>query len=182
MQAVEQADGVNSGLGPISVVICNYNGEGHLPPCLAALKELEGVVDEWILVDNESTDRSLEIVAEHAPHIRVIPSGSNAGPAVARNLGIAAAKNRWVLSIDNDAVLEPNVLERLSAAVAAHPGTAIAQPRSVFAHEPDRVHYDGGSFHAAGLIALRNFSNASMYVSIFSSSFWRRAILIISLP
>jgi len=147
----------NSGLGPVSVVICNYNGEDHLPPCLAALAELEGVIDEWILVDNESTDRSLEVLSELAPHVTVLPSGSNVGPARARNLGFAAARNRWVLSIDNDAVLEADVLVRLAAAVAAHPGTVIAQPRSVFAHEPDRVHYDGGSFHAAGLIALRNF-------------------------
>jgi GT2 family glycosyltransferase len=157
MTSAPETDRANAGLGPVSVVICNYNGADHLPPCLAALAQLEGVVDEWILVDNQSTDASLEVVAEHAPHIRVIDAGSNDGPARARNLGFAAAKNRWVLSIDNDAVLEPDVLVKLAAAVAANPGTTIAQPRSVFEHEPDRVHYDGGSFHAAGLITLRNF-------------------------
>lgn len=148
---------VNAGLGPVSVVICNYNGADHLPPCLAALARLEGVIDEWILVDNQSTDASLEVVRSIAPHVRVIEAGSNDGPARARNLGLAAARNRWVLSLDNDAVLEHDVLTKLAAAVAAHPGTVVAQPRSVFEHEPTRVHYDGGAFHAAGLIVLRNF-------------------------
>jgi len=157
MTGAPVTDSVNAGLGPVSVVICNYNGADHLPPCLAALAQLEGVIDEWILVDNQSTDASLEVLAEHAPHIRVIDAGSNGGPARARNIGFAAAKNRWVLSIDNDAVLEPDVLAKLAAAVAANPGTVIAQPRSVFEHDPDRVHYDGGYFHAAGLIVLRNF-------------------------
>lgn len=165
-------DRANAGLGPVSVVICNYDGEQHLPPCLDALARLEGVVDEWILVDNRSTDRSLEVVAERAPHVRVIDAGSNDGPARARNIGIAAARNRWVLSIDNDAVPAPDCLVKLAAAVAAANGdgagvdrveseregrVVIAQPRSVFDGEPDRVHYDGGAFHAAGLIALRNF-------------------------
>lgn len=157
MAAVSSTDRANDGLGPVSVVICNYNGAEHLPPCLAALAQLDGVVDEWILVDNQSTDASLEVVRELAPHIRIIEAGSNEGPARARNLGLAAAQNRFVLSIDNDAVLESDVLVKLAAAVAAHPGTVIAQPRSVFEHEPTRVHYDGGAFHAAGLIVLRNF-------------------------
>jgi GT2 family glycosyltransferase len=152
-----QFDRANAGLGPVSVVICNYNGAQHLPPCLAALAQIEGVIDEWILVDNQSTDTSLEVVRALAPHMRVIEAGSNEGPARARNLGLAAAKNRFVLSIDNDAVLEPDVLVKLCAAVAAYPGTVIAQPRSVFEHDPARVHYDGGAFHAAGLIVLRNF-------------------------
>jgi GT2 family glycosyltransferase len=73
-----------------------------------------------------------------------------------------AAHHRWVLALDNDAICTPSMLSQLCAAVAARSeiaiaDVAIAQPRSVFATEPGRVHYDGGSLHYAGLIALRNF-------------------------
>jgi hypothetical protein len=68
-----------------------------------------------------------------------------------------AASSRWVLALDNDAVVAPDTLEKLAAALAADEDAAIAQPRSVFFAERDRVHYDGGRFHYGGLIALRNF-------------------------
>src|SRR5262245_66356070 len=67
-----------------------------------------------------------------------------------------AARHRWVLAVDNDAVLEPGVLGKLRAALEARPEACLAQARSVLYDEPARVHYDGGGFHYLGLIALRN--------------------------
>jgi GT2 family glycosyltransferase len=148
---------VNSGLGPISVVVCNFDGERYLDTCLAAVASLEAVVDEVIVVDNASRDASRAILAQRHPTVRVIPLETNDGPCPARNAGMRAAKNRWVLALDNDAVCTPAMLTQLCAAVAANSNVAIAQPRSVFATEPGRVHYDGGTLHYAGLIALRNF-------------------------
>jgi GT2 family glycosyltransferase len=144
-------------LGPVSVVVCNFEGEAYLDACLGAVEELQGVVDEVIVVDNASKDRSRAMIAERFPRARVIAMERNDGPCPARNTGLRAAKNRWVLALDNDAACAPDVLAKLCAAAASTPGTAIAQPRSVFATEPSRVHYDGGALHYAGLIALRNF-------------------------
>ena len=141
----------------VSVVVCNYNGEAHLDECLGAIQALRGPIDEIVLVDNQSTDGSLELVRRNFPNVRIVEAGSNGGPAPARNLGMREARNRWVFAVDNDAVLEADVLEKLVAATEQHPGTCIAQPRSVFHSEPSRVHYDGGAFHYVGLIALRNF-------------------------
>lgn len=152
-------------LGPISVAVCNYNGEDYLDDCLAAVRALKGGVDEILVVDNASTDKSLSILAERHPDVRVIRLEKNAGPCPARNAGMRAAQNRWVLALDNDAIVREDSLEKLCAAAAraieaggggASP-VAILQPRSLFFTEPDRVHYDGGAFHYAGLIALRNF-------------------------
>ncbi len=141
----------------VSVVVCNYNGESHLEHCLGALAKLEGPIEEIILVDNASTDASVKFVEEHFASVRIVHAGGNLGPAAARNLGMREAKQRWVLALDNDAVLEPDVLTRLIDAAASQPDVALVQPRSVFSTEPSRVHYDGGSFHYAGLISLRNF-------------------------
>lgn len=150
----------NHGLGPVSVVVCNYNGEHYLEECLASVRALEGTVDEVIVVDNASTDQSPEMAKRAGA--RVLALDRNDGPAPARNAGMRAARNRWVLALDNDAVCTPDMLARLCRGVAEHGArasgpVAIAQPRSVFASETSRVHYDGGSFHYVGLIALRNF-------------------------
>lgn len=157
MDANSEPSSVNQGLGPVSVVVCNYNGAGYLDECLDSVERLRGVVDEVIVVDNASTDTSRALLARRGPRVRVLALPTNEGPCPARNAGMRAARNRFVLALDNDAVCTPAMLESLCAAVARSPGVAIAQPRSVFASEPTRVHYDGGSFHYVGLIGLRNF-------------------------
>ncbi len=144
-------------LGPISVVIVNYNGEAYLDECLASVAALEGPVDEVIVVDNASTDRSVAVLAERHAAVRVVRLDRNEGPAPARNAGMRAAKHRWVLALDNDAVCTPDMLEKLVQAATADERAAIVQPRSLFYADRSRVHYDGGAFHYVGLIALRNF-------------------------
>jgi len=155
--SIRPSTAVNSGLGPISVVVVNWEGERYLAECLDAVRSLRGVVDEVLVVDNASKDGSVALVRERFPEARVVAMPSNEGPCPARNVGMRAAKNRWVLALDNDAVLRADTLEKLAVAAASDRRIAIAQPRSVFAAEPTRVHYDGGAFHYVGLIALRNF-------------------------
>ena len=140
---------------PLSVVVVNYNGAAHLPHCLGALRALRGDVGEVLVVDNASTDGSAEQVEGLFPAARVLRLPVNAGPCAARNAGLRAARHRIVLALDNDAVVGPDLLERLLPAL--EPGVVLVQPRSVFFDDPARVHYDGGGFHYAGLVALRNF-------------------------
>ncbi len=144
-------------LGAICAVVVNWNGERYLPACLDALLALEPAVAEVLVVDNGSTDGSLGLLAARYPGVRVVSTGANLGPAAARNAGMRAAASRWVLALDNDVVVPRDLLARLVPAAEAREDIAIVQPRSVFRAEPGRVHYDGGSFHHAGLVALRNF-------------------------
>lgn len=149
-----------SGEGPISAVVVNYNGEGYLRACLDALLASEERLGEILVVDNASTDRSLALIEEcyaDEPRVRVLQAGGNLGPGAARNLGLRAARSHQVLVLDNDAVVAPDLVGRLRAAMDGHDDVLVVQPRSVFRHEPERVHYDGGSLHYAGLVSLRNF-------------------------
>jgi GT2 family glycosyltransferase len=142
----------------VTAAVCNFNGVQHLPHCLDGLLAQTYALDELLVVDNASTDASAELVRERYPSARWLPLDVNEGPCPARNLGLERARNEWVLLVDNDAVLLPDVLEKLVAAARAHPAAVLLQPRSVFADDPDVVHYDGGRFHYAGLFSLRNFS------------------------
>ena len=144
-------------LGPLTVVVVNYQGEEHLGPCLAGIAAQTRAIDELIVVDNASTDGSLALVRERAPHARIVELDANEGPCPARNAGLERARNPWVVLVDNDAVLTPDVLEKLERAALSDREAVLIQPRSVYADEPDRVHYDGGALHYAGLFSLRNF-------------------------
>lgn len=140
----------------ITAVVCNYNGESYLEECIRSVKSQEGV-SEIIVVDDASSDASLAVLAELFPEVRVIQQLENAGPCVARNAGMRAARHRFVLAVDNDAVLRPGVVARLKGALEDRPRCAVAMVRSVIYEDPDRIHYDSGDFHYVGLLSLRNF-------------------------
>jgi len=139
----------------VSAVVCNYNGETYLEDCLRSV--LAQGADEVIVVDDGSSDRSAALVRERFPHVELLLLGQNRGTCAARNAGMRAARFPWVLAVDNDTVLAPDVLSKLRAALEARGDCSVAQVRSVLHDEPSRVHYDGGGFHYLGLIALRNF-------------------------
>ena len=101
----------------ISAVVCNYNGEDYLEDCLRSLLA-DDDVDEVIVVDNASADASVALVRERFPQVELIPLPENAGPCVARNVGMRAARHRWVLGVDNDAILTPGMTRKLREALA----------------------------------------------------------------
>lgn len=140
----------------VSAVVCNYDGEAYLEECLRSILAQEGL-DEVLVVDDASTDGSVALVRRAFPAVRVIELAENSGPCAARNRGMREARHRFVLAVDNDAVLRPDVLPRLRAALEERPDASVAMTRSVLYDEPDRVHYDSGDFHYVGLLALRNF-------------------------
>src|SRR5688572_17999857 len=155
--ATATGQGRTNGLGRISAVVCNYNGREHLPPCLSALRAQTRPIDEVLVVDNASTDGSREIAAREMPEARIVALERNEGPCPARNRGLELSRNEWVLLVDNDAVLAPDVLEKLERAALSRPDAALVQPRSVVDADPSTVHYDGGALHYCGLFSLRNF-------------------------
>ena len=96
----------------VSLVIPGRNCEDTLRQCLAAVVPLleQTALQEIIFVDDRSTDRTAEIVAEF-PVTRV--PGSGRGPGAARNLGWKTARHPMVWFVDADCVAEPGALEHL---------------------------------------------------------------------
>ena len=113
----------------ISVVVTNFDGAGTLPACLGALAEAKGDIAEVILADDGSTDDSVAVARRHWPGIRVVALPHSGRPNVARNAGLAAARSRLVMLIDNDVSLDPGCLRRLAEVFSSRPRAAICTPR-----------------------------------------------------
>lgn len=141
----------------VSVVVVNFNGERYLGECLAAVLAQEPAPLEVIVVDNQSEDASLELVATRFPQVQVVAAGANLGPGAARNRGVRAARHDRVLCVDNDVVLQPGVLAELGRVLDSDPTTAMVQARSVLAADPQIVHYDAADVHYLGLLVLHNW-------------------------
>jgi hypothetical protein len=141
---------------PVTVCVTNFNGEDYLGPCLDALAIMEGHVVEIIVVDNASTDGSIDLLSSRpdvGPPLRVISMPDNEGPCPARNAALAAANTRWVFQLDSDVVVKPDTLTTLLPEIAA-PGVAAVMPRAVLADDPSVIHYDGGNMHYVGVMCL----------------------------
>ena len=109
----------------ISVIIPNFNGSEFLPKLLSNLKTIIHPNFEIILVDNGSTDNSLQIFQSLITrHCQLITNSSNLGFAAAVNQGINAATNPYVCLLNNDLILSPtwfNLIIAIGALVQIAP-------------------------------------------------------------
>ena len=110
----------------ISVVICAYNAERTMQACLESLRTLRYPHYEVIVVNDGSTDRTLEI-AQQFPEVRII-SQENRGLSAARNVGIDAATADIVAFTDSDCVVDPDWLTYLAYGFVSGGFVAIGGP------------------------------------------------------
>jgi len=92
----------------VSVVICAYNAERTMLPCLESLRKLDYPNFEVIIVDDGSRDRTAEISMDF-PEFRLIRQ-PNKGLSVARNVGLHAARGDIIAYTDSDCVVDPHWL------------------------------------------------------------------------
>ncbi len=119
----------------LSVIIVNYNGKQDLLRCLESLEALrKELVFEVIVVDNGSTDGSLEEGGSRHGWVRFIEAGQNLGFAAGCNLGLAQAQGRHAMLLNPDTEVLPGALSRLVGALDQHPQWGIVGPRMLDQH------------------------------------------------
>ena len=120
----------------ISVVIVTWNGRRFLEPCLAAVAAQQGVTFETVLVDNASTDSSVELVRERFPSVRIVQLPQNCGFAGGNNRGASHARGRFLAFLNNDTIPDPGWLAALRRGIDEHAGFTLAASRIVYMHDP----------------------------------------------
>jgi GT2 family glycosyltransferase len=129
----------------VVAVVLNWNGGDDTPRALVSLRGIE-----TICVDNGSTDGSDEVVQRDFPEVELIRVGANLGFAGGNNVGIRRALERgadWVLLVNNDAEVEPGLVDALERAAAARPDAGILACKVLF-EDGETVMYAGASFNA----------------------------------
>jgi GT2 family glycosyltransferase len=98
----------------LSVVIVNYNVRAYLEQCLHTVaKAMDGIDGEVYVVDNQSTDGSVEMVRERFPAVRLIANRDNVGFSRANNQAIRLAKGEYVLLLNPDTVVGEDVFRKV---------------------------------------------------------------------
>ena len=107
----------------ISVIIPNHNSMATLKRCLEAVRSSSYQGYECIVVDDGSTDHSIEI-GEDLGHRVIKVKGGPLGPAHARNLGARAACGDILFFVDADVIIYPDTLEKITASFNSSPELA----------------------------------------------------------
>ena len=136
-------------------MIPSYNGRELLAECLPALEraiDQAGLGDqsEIIVVDDASTDDTVEWLAGKWPQVQVLTNPTNSGFAVTANRGLLAAKGSWIALLNNDVVVEP---EWLSAAMThwEDPRVASVASRIMSARRPGLIEEAGDEYTSVGI-------------------------------
>ena len=102
----------------ISIVVPLYNAEKYIAECIDSILEQTFEDFELIIVDDKSTDRSLEIVRNYRdPRIKIYQQIKNSGESSSRNFGLTVSSGKYVYFMDDDDFILPKCLETFFAAM-----------------------------------------------------------------
>jgi GT2 family glycosyltransferase len=123
---------MRSGSPRLSIVIVTYNSSREIDLVLGSLtRHVPATSHEIVLVDNASSDRTLAIVRDTWPEVRLIESSANLGFAAANNRAIRTSSSELVLLLNPDTQVPAGAVDRLVAQLDARADVAIVGPRIV---------------------------------------------------
>jgi GT2 family glycosyltransferase len=135
-----------------SVIIVNYNGGDYLKGALASLAAQTRQDFEVFLVDNASTDGSMERLGDKLPeHLHLMPQTENLGFAAANNLAAKSAKGAWLVLLNPDAEAAPNWLEKLAEAATRFPATKSFASAQIDLNNPENMDGAGDAYLGFGI-------------------------------
>jgi len=137
----------------VSIIIVNFNGEHLLEKCLSSLQKITYKNFEIIIVDNNSSDQSVQLVKNKFHNVKIIQLDKNYGFAEANNIGAKKAKGQFFLFLNNDTTIDPTFLNKLVNASKQDKKIAICQsllltPTGEIESSGDFINSIGFAFHS----------------------------------
>jgi GT2 family glycosyltransferase len=131
----------------VTIIVLNWNGLADTLECLASLARLNYPAYEVVVVDNGSTDKSVEAIRARFPQVTLIENGENLGYAEGNNRGVEYALQAgadYIFVLNNDTVLCQDILSRLVVAAEANPRVGAVGPKIYYHEQPRRIWFAGG--------------------------------------
>jgi len=129
----------------VSVIVLNYNGMSFLKCCFDSLRASSYPNVELIMVDNDSSDNSVEFIQKNYSEVRVINSGGNIGYSAANNIGIKSSNGKYVILLNNDVEVTPGWLEPIVEEFESDSNIAACQPKILHLVHKKSFEYAGAA-------------------------------------
>lgn len=172
----------------VAVIVVNLNAGAYLARTLESLERQTVRPQRVILVDNGSTDGSLDGIPDRFPFVELVQPGKNLGFAGGNNLAARMADGSdWIALLNPDAFPRADWLERLLAAAESEPGYVMLTSTLVLAGDTDRLDGTGDVYHTSGLAFRRDHGRLAANVQrptgeVFAASgaagFYRRDVFL----
>jgi GT2 family glycosyltransferase len=180
---VEGKDRSNADPG-VCCVIVNWNGWEDTRDCLASLRDQEYDNLEIVVVDNGSTDDSVERIRSAFPEARLIETEKNLGFPTGCNVGLRVAlagSAEFVWLLNNDTVCPPDTLRKLVRRAMTSPEAGLVGTVLFYAHDPTKVQAWGGGKVRPWIAYNTHFHEPTEFgrncYTTFASVLARRAML-----
>lgn len=143
----------------ITVAIPSYNKETEISRCIESVLQNSAEVDQIIIVDNKSTDKTFEIAKSYEPLISCIQNDSNVGMSGNFNRCIELCQTDWLMILHADDILLPGAIKKYRTLIEKYPNVGIIHADSycvINNDETSKSHYPRQSreFYTAGVEAL----------------------------
>lgn len=114
----------------LSIIIVNWNTKDLLKQCITSIQtSTSGISYETIVIDNASTDGSLEMLRDNFPGIKLIKNTENTGFARANNQGIKVAKGQFLCLLNSDTKIDHDVFTQMVDWLKANPDYGVIGPK-----------------------------------------------------
>ncbi|PYP29150.1 MAG: hypothetical protein DMD49_13510 [Gemmatimonadetes bacterium] len=168
---------MEAGMTPVAigVVVVNWNGWRDTIACLESLARATPRPECAVVVDNGSTDDSVEVLQRWATtrdslRVSIVAAGANRGFSAGNNLGIAQlardARISHFLLLNNDATVEPTFFAELARALEHHPDAGLVGATIYEANEARPIWYAGGGFVPLRCIAVHHHAVPTDQVAV----------------
>jgi GT2 family glycosyltransferase len=154
-----------------AIIIVNWNGKHLLKDCFDSLRKQSYREFQVYLVDNNSSDASIEFTKKNYSEIKIIKLNDNYGFAKGNNEGIKVALNdpniKYIITLNNDTIVDKNWLKNLVAASELHPKIGACASKTLYLEKKDTINSNGIAIYQDGhAISWRGFEKASEYKKI----------------
>lgn len=122
-----------------TAAVINFNGGRLLCDTVTSIKQLAHRPDEIVIVDDGSTDDSLDLLRRRHPDVRIVLMPHLGRPNAVRTVALQAASHRYVLLSDNDIRFAPGAIQPLMDALRRLPDAAVCTPLVVSDEDPTEI-------------------------------------------
>lgn len=136
----------------VSIIVLNMNGKRYLENCMKSLSNISYPNYEMILVDNASTDDSVDFIRKNYPEVKIIKNKENLGFAEASNIGVKESKGEYLLFLNNDTKVEPDFLDKLVLRIEKDSTIGMCQSKLLLMDDPKRLDAVGSYFTPSGFL------------------------------
>ena len=143
-----------------SIVVVTFNNRAEIDACLRSL-QAHSTDAEIIVVDNLSSDGTLDYVQRQHPHVRAISANRNDGFGAGVNLGARMASGTFLAVVNPDTEVEPGWLQPLIRTLEEQPRVGLVTPTILLKGTEDRVNACGNDVHLTGLAFCRGLNQAA---------------------